>query len=292
MAEPRFVGSHKFARHSDRVYLQIPVEVRGQTEGGAQFSERTLTLAINRNGARISLTHPLQPGQLIQLTNLQTDVRCAFRVVGCMEKIHGETSEWGVECLHPELDFWRIHFPSDGNVPPRDEEVDALVECTVCHLRELARLSLDDYRRLSGQGKLQRNCQTCGDSEWRFGYAEALAQSEAWQRNAVALGVGLAGEADKRIARRLAVHLPISIRLLDGREEPARTENLSKMGVCFVTDLKLEEGEFIRLTVGYVLGADADEVTARVVWRRALEESKRYVYGVHLERDRQGPQPL
>ncbi len=289
MAEPRFVRLQKIARHSDRVYLRIPVEVRGQTEGGAPFTERTHTLAINRNGARISLTHPLESGQLIQLTNLQTDNRCAFRVVGSVGKIHGKVREWGVECLHPELDFWRIHFPSDDNASPHDEQVDALVECTVCHLRELARLSLGDYRRLSEQGTLERNCQTCGKSDWRFGYAEALAQSEPRPGNAVTPD---AEEADNRIARRLAVHLPISIRLPDGREEPARTENLSKMGVCFVTDLNLEEGEFIRLTVGYVLGADADEVTARVVWRRALDESKRYVYGVHLEDDGQGAQRL
>jgi len=105
-----------------------------------------------------------------------------------------------------------------------------------------------------------------------------------WEANAALEGQppGEGGE-EKRRAKRLAVKLPVRIRLPNGREEVARTENLSRMGVCFVSDLEMQPDDLIHLTIGYVLGGKEGEVMARVVWRRAIEETNRFVYGVHLE---------
>lgn len=284
MAEAKSVGSREATRRSERVHLQIPIEVQGELANGVPFRESSHTLIINREGARISLEHPVQAGAVIHLTNLQTGVACPFRVVGMVDKAIGRTPEWGVECLKPEIDFWGIYFPEDAGGEPETEHVDVLVECSACNSRELARLGLSDYRNLSSRGVLARNCPKCGSqSDWTFGYVEALAQTDLWPGDAAPAESPKSGGEEKRIAKRLAVKLPISIRLPNGQEEVARTENLSRMGVCFISDLKLEEGDFIRLTVGYVLGEGADEVMARVVWRRSREEAKGFIYGVHLE---------
>ncbi|HUZ46972.1 MAG TPA: PilZ domain-containing protein [Terriglobia bacterium] len=285
MAETKSVGSREATRRSERVHLQIPIEVQGELANGVRFRESSHTLIIHREGARISLEHPVEAGAVLHLTNLRTGVACPFRVVGKVDRAIGRVPEWGVECLKPEIDFWGIHFPADDGAHPETEHVDVLVECSGCYSRELARLGLRDYRDLSSRGVLGRNCPICGrESEWTFGYAEALAQTDPWQGDAApAETPSSGGGEEKRIAKRLAVKLPISIRLPNGQEEVARTENLSRMGVCFISDLKLEEGDFIRLTVGYVLGENADEVMARVVWRRSREEANGFIYGVHLE---------
>jgi PilZ domain len=288
MAETKPLKPRATARRTERVYLQIPIEVRGEQSSGGPFSERTHTLIINRDGARISLVQPLCPGQNITITNLRTGVSCPFQVVGSAGKSIGEAPEWGVECLALETDFWGIHFPSLDEAQPEGEHVDALLECTACHARELAKLSLRDYRDLSLLGTLPRDCQRCGkESEWRFGYVQALDQSTMpWEEEgSPEEPLSQGGGEEKRRAKRLAIKLPVRIRLPDGREEVARTENLSRMGVCFVSDLEIQPDDLIHLTIGYVAGGKEGEVKARVVWRRAIEETNRFIYGVHLEEE-------
>ena len=286
MPKTDLVKSRRTARRSERVHLQIPIEVHGEKESGEPFSECTQSLIINRDGARISLRHSLIPRGNITITNLQTGVSCPFRVVGSMGRSLGEAPEWGVECLKPDVDFWGIRFPSAETAQAEAENVDVLLECTACYSRELAKLSLGDYRELSLQGTLQHYCPKCeSETEWGFGYLQALSQdSLSWVEGTFADQDGAPGAAQqKRRSNRLAVKLPVRIRLPDGREEVARTENLSRMGVCFVSDLEMESGDFVHMTLGYVLGGESEEVVARVVWRRAIEGTNRFVYGVHLE---------
>ena len=79
--------------------------------------------------------------------------------------------------------------------------------------------------------------------------------------------------------------LPVRIRLPNGREEVARTENLSRMGVCFVSDLDMQPEDLSHLTIGYAPGEKQGEAMARVVWRRAIEGSNRPVYRGHIEEE-------
>lgn len=88
---------------------------------------------------------------------------------------------------------------------------------------------------------------------------------------------------EKRRAKRLTIKLPVRIRLEDGRQEVARTENLSKTGVCFVTSLVINPQDRILVTVGYSPGSKEEEIPAEMVWRRELEGTSRYLYGVRLE---------
>ena len=81
----------------------------------------------------------------------------------------------------------------------------------------------------------------------------------------------------------MTIKLPVRVRLTDGREEITRTENLSKTGVCFISDLKADAGQYVWLSVGFEAGKKADEVSARVVWRKPMEGTDHFVYGVHLQ---------
>ena len=280
-------------RRTERVFLRIPVEVKGKGPEGKPFQEKTFTLVVNRDGARISLNNTLRPGDELSITNLQTKISCPFRVVHRTSDTLGEGApEWGVQCLEPEVNFWGINFPRKTPATMQPELVDALLECAQCHSRELAQLALEQYRELIGQSSLTRNCVKCnGQTLWSFGFVEVEAQEledvPAQQPVAAAEGQDSSGGAERRRAKRVTVKLPVRIRLEDGREEIARTENLSKTGVCFSSDLSMQEGELLRLTVGYSEGSHEAEVMGRVVWRRPLQDKTGPIlYGIHLEESR------
>lgn len=273
-------------RRTERVLLRIPIEVKGEQPDGNPFVERTFTLVLNRDGGRISLKSSLQKGDQITITNLQNRVSCPFRVVERTTDLLGDgPPEWGVECLEPEVDFWGINFPKKASGPVPTEMIDALLECSNCQSRELAQLVLEQYRTLTSRSSLSRACTKCGaETEWTFGFVEAEPDEVIPTQPAPAEEAAPEEKgAERRRAKRVTIKLPVRICLEDGREEIARTENLSKTGVCFASGLEMERGEILRLTVGYAPGSNEAAIQARVMWRRAIEGSNRALYGVHLE---------
>jgi hypothetical protein len=54
--------------------------------------------------------------------------------------------------------------------------------------------------------------------------------------------------ADKRMARRFTLTLPVSVRDQE-REEIASTRDISSRGICFYMDRRLEKGSEIELTL-------------------------------------------
>lgn len=269
-------------RGSERVLLRIPIRVEGTNAQAKPFQENTFTLVINRNGALIALKNVLRPNDEVKITNLQNQMTCPFRVIRRASVPMSEGPEWGVECLEPNLNFWGISFPKAATAPVEEELIDALLECSACRFRELAQLTMEHYRSLVAHSSLNRRCPRCAvTTGWHFGFAEAD-QEEVLAVQKVG-GEDAAAEFNKERAKRMAVKLPLRIRAEDGTEEIAKTENLSKTGVCFISGRNMKVGDVIKLTVGYAPGTNETEIAARVVWRRPLEGQTRAVYGVHLE---------
>jgi len=153
-----------------------------------------------------------------------------------------------------------------------------------CSFRELAKLTLEQYRTLIDQSSLSRHCKQCDAlTEWSFGFVDAEPEPLPGQPPPTTEPWVPAQDSERRAAKRLTVKLPVRVRLEDGREEVTRTENLSKTGVCFASGLALKEGDTLQLTVGYTPGSHEAEVRARVIWRRELEGMNRALYGVRLE---------
>jgi hypothetical protein len=289
MSENVTPKTEEHKRRSERVLLRIPIEVKGTDAEGRPFTEKTFTLVINRHGARIALKTPVQAEARITITNRQSAMSCPFRVVGRTSKSLGEGPEWGVECLQPGVNFWGISFPEKVAAPAAQEVIDALVECAACRSRELAQLTLEEYRAVITQGSVRRDCPECsGVTEWRFGFAPAEPEEPApAQPSASAATPSAAAEAERRRAKRLTIKLPVRIRLQDGSEEVARTENLSKTGVCFSSSLLIRPRDRILLTVGYTPGGSEEEMPARLVWRREIEGGGQALYGVRLEESKE-----
>jgi hypothetical protein len=181
-----------------------------------------------------------------------------------------------------------MSFPGK-DAAPAPELVDALMECAKCHFRELAQLTTEQYRSLITQLSLSRDCPKCKETtEWKFGFVEAGVEEGP---RAPGLDMAATLPSEKRRAKRFTVKLPLRIRLQNGREEVAGTENLSKFGVCFISTLDMREAEHIQITIPHGSSGSQKEVEARIVWRRVLKGTNRMIYGLELEEEIEEPAP-
>jgi hypothetical protein len=97
-------------RRTQRVLLQIPIQVRAQFGTDAPISEETTTLIVNADGALIQLAMKVKAGQKITLRNWAIAKEQDCRVVHIREKAAGK-SEVGIAFPSPAPHFWGITFP-------------------------------------------------------------------------------------------------------------------------------------------------------------------------------------
>lgn len=269
-------------RRSKRPLLRIPIRVEGKDASGQPFFEDTHTLVINRNGGRICLQAPLRVGDIIRITNHSTRKACPFRVVVSLEKSYGPRPEWGVECLHPETNFWGVYFPEQKEEPVEAVALDVLLQCCTCQAREMSQLSIEKYRELNERAQLRRPCHQCQKTtDWRVGFVEIL-QKEAAAAGGESVAAFPATVQDRRGTKRFVAILPLRVCNREGLETLTTTENLSKTGLCFISDMTVQEGEPIFLTVAPGGPDPTQELPARVAWRRPLGGSGKSLYGVRL----------
>jgi hypothetical protein len=249
-------------------------------QDGEKFSEETQTLVINRQGARIYLKRKVVAGAVLLITTVVGRRSANFRVVGPTQPPSKEGGEWGVECQDSNCKIWGIGFPS----PASGEGLcAALLECRGCHTVKLSHLSLVEHEVLGTSGSLVKDCEDCGRStSWTYretslplsgGGADAAPPSpESFTEQ-------LAG-SNRRIHNRVALQLPIRVRSFSGTEEFTRTENVSRGGVCFITDRNYEVGEVILITCPFEKGGHNIEVRGQVVRRREMQGTGRKIYGI------------
>jgi hypothetical protein len=255
--------------------------VAGIDVQGKSFEERTFTLSINRYGACIWLKASPRQVDQVTVTNMGTRQSCRFRLCDSGTDPSGEVMVWGIECL--ELcNFWHIRFPDEPPAASLQENVVALVVCAACQSREVAELSVAEYRNMLDRGSMKRDCLDCGAAtEWKFILVEMGTAVTPEETSAVSLPSG----EEKRREKRIVAKLPIRLRHPeDGRMESTLTENVSKSGVCCAAGMELNVDDVILLTFEYGTGPSKDENPGRIMWRRSMGENRRALYGIRLER--------
>ena len=275
-------------RRSNRLMLTVPLRVRGVDENGDSFDCDAQTIDISRHGARIRIVRALASGQHIRVTNMINRREASFRVAGplapmtekggdfgVMGPITAQAesqSEWGMESLDPNSDLWGIRFPPPP--PSEDSEPKALLVCRECGAAELVRLSLIEVEVLETAGIFSRLCSNCQTTTpWGFAEIEN-------PKNEPAPAGAAASSVERRRHRRAVLQLPILIRDYFGGVEIAKTENVSKSGVCFATEKNYYLGEGILVACPYDKKSQNIEVTAQVVNRQDIPQSHRKVYRV------------
>jgi hypothetical protein len=103
-------------RRSQRLYLQIRVNVEGKLAGNKTFSEETRTVVVNAHGALMELKAGVSQGQAVTLKNVRTgeSTECVVKLVSPAE---GGRFNIAIEFKTPSPDFWRISFPPDDWSP-------------------------------------------------------------------------------------------------------------------------------------------------------------------------------
>ena len=96
-------------RRSERVMLNMPVQVLAENEERQQIQVEAKTLVVNAHGGLLMLKHEIDNGEMIVLTNPETLEEQECRVV-----YQGEPCEKGqrigVEFLTPAPRFWGLEF--------------------------------------------------------------------------------------------------------------------------------------------------------------------------------------
>jgi hypothetical protein len=277
----------KDLRRSDRLLIRIPVEVSMTDLEGNSITERTHTLAIDRNGASFALRNSFRKKDQITVKNLHTSQLCRFRACEAIQDLPDGFREWGMECVDPAPNFWNISFPGMPEKPSVEEQsAGCLLECTVCHYREMTRVTLSEYRMTVEKTSSARDCIWCGkQTEWKFAIieedVEATSTPGVKERDAA---VSLASRVEIRREERRTVQLPIWIRHQDGREELTRTENVSRSGVCCAASMEVEVGDRVLVRLVSDEGPGEAEFLAQIMWCRKLNEKRGTLYGMKLGR--------
>jgi hypothetical protein len=101
-------------RRSGRVFHKMTVQAQGRGHDGRKFRETCQTMVVNSHGGLLLLKHEIDQGEMIVLTNPDTDEEQECRVVFLGEP-NDNGQRVGVEFLTPAPRFWGLEF-ADGVV--------------------------------------------------------------------------------------------------------------------------------------------------------------------------------
>ncbi|HLW43463.1 MAG TPA: PilZ domain-containing protein [Candidatus Acidoferrales bacterium] len=110
-ADSGVVDPKRDARRSKRVYIAMPVVVKGQ-QGAETFEEKASTESVNAHGCMIRLAKVVNRGQKLTLINVKSQEAIECRVV-YIGQSEGGKIQAGIEFSRPAGYFWHIAFPPD-----------------------------------------------------------------------------------------------------------------------------------------------------------------------------------
>ena len=254
-------------RRIDRVLAPVRIQVIGNDVSGVSFSEETVTVSFSPGGARISLTHPLLPDDIILIKNLANNIEEEFRVVGAFQQVFGDRREWGVEALNPESGIWGIDYtPPVEGVQPK-----VLIECAACRSATQSSLSTIEYDVLLATGLISRHCERCKETtRWKPSEQPVTSEMIRESRREAA------PSPERRKSRRLNLVMRLRVRNNWGVTDIAETRNVSKDGLCFVTTRIFNVGDEIYVTLPFADNQTPVETPAIVVWTRLAEDGRDY----------------
>ena len=152
-------------RRTDRVEVNIPIEVNGSDATGQYFFDRTVTLVISRHGATLVLDRKLMPEQNLTIRNLQNQREAEVNVIGFIAK-HASGDVYGAKFVDQKNNIWDIDFPPASD--SKDAAFHLVMECFGCGTRQVAYLNELETEVFRASGALRRRCDKCRDSSlWK-----------------------------------------------------------------------------------------------------------------------------
>jgi hypothetical protein len=105
MSEVTFIAP----RRSGRVFHKMRVKAQGRDHAGRKFREVCETLVVNSHGGLLMLKNEIDEGEMLVLTNPDTDEEQECRVV-FLGGAGDRGQRVGVEFLSPAPRFWGVEF--------------------------------------------------------------------------------------------------------------------------------------------------------------------------------------
>jgi hypothetical protein len=99
-------------RRSARAFQKIRVQAQGRTHDRKKFKEICETVVVSAHGGLLLLKHEVDHGEVVVLTNPETQEEQECRVVYLGEPL-AKGQRVGVEFLTPAPRFWGVEFQSE-----------------------------------------------------------------------------------------------------------------------------------------------------------------------------------
>lgn len=107
-------------RRSQRLLLDVPLVVRGESIEKQPFQEETFTIVVSAHGALVVLAAKVALGQRLLLMNPNTWDQQEGRVA-YLGSPYGGLTQVGIEFTRPSPEFWPISSPPDDWKPDSSE---------------------------------------------------------------------------------------------------------------------------------------------------------------------------
>ena len=104
-------------RRSARIFRKMKMQAQGRAHNGKKFRETCQTLVVSAHGGLLTLKHEVDHGELLTITNPETQEEIECRIVFLGDLCEGG-QRVGIEFLTPAPHFWGLEFsepvPSNG----------------------------------------------------------------------------------------------------------------------------------------------------------------------------------
>jgi len=269
-------------RRSDRITIELPLQVSGGDIKGFAFVENTRTALVTRHGAKIYSQHKMARDQELVIRCLRTGKEGEARIVGELGA-GPEGYAYGVEFIDPQVNIWDIEFPP---LPPSGEATGrTLLECVRCRNRELVYLDAMEVEVLeAGQG-LSRLCKRCTDVMiWRVVPESSATEPEAQPAQPLADPEKASPKPPpvrkERKHVRVRTRMTACIRHPHLGEEIVATENISRGGFSFRSAKRYGLGSLIEVALPYTPGGANIFVAARIAHGVEQPGENEFLYGL------------
>jgi hypothetical protein len=103
-------------RRSARIFHRMRVQAQGKDHSRRKFKETCETVVVNAHGALLVLKHEVDNGEILIITNPETQEEQECRVV-FLGDVSSKGVRVGIEFLTPAPHFWGLEF-ADRNASP------------------------------------------------------------------------------------------------------------------------------------------------------------------------------
>jgi PilZ domain-containing protein len=262
----------KDTRRSDRISLELALEVSGSDATGREFFEAGRTTVVSRHGAKIVVARKLVPQQEITVRCLETGQEAVGRVVGQIEA-GPENYTYGILLVDPEANPWGIEFTAAARSSGVVGRV--VLECFACHTREVAYLDEFELEVLEANQSLTRYCKRCTDTSlWKKSFGQPTPEPEVPRPR-----VPEEPRKTRRSPRR-EMKVVACVRSHEFGEDLVTTRNVSRGGICFESSKRYGEGWKVEVAVPYSKGGGNIFVPGRIAYARESPATDVVVYGV------------